>query len=1067
MTDVEIRLGADVSSATRNIGSFRSEYKKLVREVERPLNQITAFRDFEDAVSKSGAAAAEARSRVRELGNELARTENPTRAAQHSYRDAVNELNRLERAEAQQKIQLRNMREELQRAGYDTSKLAQEQAKLRQSLSQRLNAGRNDAALTGSMDTFGVSKLRDLQARLAELPKSYERLALSGRLSAKEQVVAQQQLQKQLALTRAELDSLSDAQAEGGGGSGAGGAAAGAASAGSNVSDMIGAGLKGFVAIGAVEAVSGFVSIADSAKKFEAQLKLATNGQEEFNTAQEALKHLASENQAPLGSLYQLYARISPAMQEAGKSQADTLGVTEAVTAAMRISGATAAESENAIIQFAQALGAGALRGDEFNSVAEQAPRLMRALADGLGVTRGALKGMAADGKLTADVVVDGLLKVLPELREEASQLPQTFEGSMTALKNESLSAVEAFDSLIGFTDGLTHRLKILSFSLGKVSDYLSAFNKEGLKGVTRQVNEDVVSQSISYWQGRAKAIREAMNEIDDNGRVSITSFASLGMWDKGQLDSALKEAEQHAEKMQKVQQKMADDQKVKLTEMQQQIKQYNSSVADLRRSDIGSLKSTADLMVAAAKRRNQQLAELERAALSDSQKAYKDRAEIEQKYKDTFTKLTDSGTGSDYGDAQQLKVSARNSLQSGDAESALRSAEKARQVLLSIQESGGNTYGLLGVAKELEQIELAANKLQQTKADQKLSDVRSQITDLKEATKDLKNLTITTAMDDASVADVRGKVKALAKELGAELILTVGVQPTPEMLAAGMNSSSSLSFPTDVAKGGKSDAEEWRVPYPYQGSKQPSLDAAIKAGLEPIIDSGAKQEVKDKAAELGEGAEIPVMLRPITDAASLQSLPSIEVKTELDTASVTETKNQVDQFAGELPKQIEIPIVPKYYASSGGAGYSQFPASSSDSPGYDGGGYTGPGGKYEPAGTVHRGEHVQPQEVVREPGALGFLERVRLYGFRNTMEALRGQLRQGWRGYATGGLVAPRLVPSIPALGPSLSSADEGEGLGTVILHLDGQSYRMQAQGDQFVALHRTALKKGNRRKN
>lgn len=115
----------------------------------------------------------------------------------------------------------------------------------------------------------------------------------------------------------------------------------------------------------------------------------------------------------------------------------------------------------------------------------------------------------------------------------------------------------------------------------------------------------------------------------------------------------------------------------------------------------------------------------------------------------------------------------------------------------------------------------------------------------------------------------------------------------------------------------------------------------------------------------------------------------------------------------------------------------------------------------------MHRGEHVQPQEVVREPGALGFLERVRLYGFRNTMEALRGQLRQGWRGYATGGLVAPRLVPSIPALGPSLSSADEGEGLGTVILHLDGQSYRMQAQGDQFVALHRTALKKGNRRKN
>ncbi|MFV3334246.1 tape measure protein [Pseudomonas sp. NY15437] len=75
------------------------------------------------------------------------------------------------------------------------------------------------------------------------------------------------------------------------------------------------------------------------------------------------------------------------------------------------ISGASAEEADASIIQFAQALGAGALRGDEFNSVAEQTPRLMRALADGLGVARGALKQMANDGQLTANVVINALLK--------------------------------------------------------------------------------------------------------------------------------------------------------------------------------------------------------------------------------------------------------------------------------------------------------------------------------------------------------------------------------------------------------------------------------------------------------------------------------------------------------------------------------------------------------------------------------------------------------------------------------------------------------------------------------
>ncbi|MCJ1887424.1 tape measure protein [Pseudomonas sp. LA21] len=1035
MTDIEVRIDAGL-----NVGSFRSEWQKLVREVEKPLRQVSSFRALEDDLDRGARAAESAKGRIRDLGNELARTANPSRELQNSYKSAVTELQRLERAQSLQKSRLSTMRTELQGAGIDTKNLASEQARLRGELSQRLSAGAADAALGQSMGSLGIDRLRQLQAQLRTLPQDYARVAQAGFRSAQEQAAAQVLLQRRLAETRREISDLTEAQ-------GGGGLRARAAGAGDALVAGVGVGALG--AVGATASIAAYVSATDEMKKLNAQLRLATDSQEEFNSAQSALKGLAQENQAPLASLYQLYARISPAMREAGKSQSDTLGITEAVTAAMRISGATAEESENSIMQFAQALGAGALRGDEFNSVAEQSPRLMRALADGIGVTRGALKGMADDGKLTTDVVVTGLLKALPELREEASQLPATFEGSMTLLKNEAIGAADAVERLTGFTEKLAGRVGFLSSVLGRASNYLDQFDKKGFKGLEAAVSKDTADHLAEYWINRIKAIRKAQEELAQNGRVSISSFASLGMWDKSQLDEALQVAEQHAESSRQLQERVRQDQEGALTGMARDIANYNASASALRRDDISNLKSTADSMVAAAKKRNQQLAEQERNALSASQQAYKDRLDIQQKYKETYAQLTTVGGDASYGAAQQLKVSANAALMKGDAETALRQAEKAREMLLAIQQQGGNTYGLAGFAKGLEQIELAANDLQRTKADDKLKEIRDKIQDLKSVTDEVKNLTITPKLDDKAADEARAKVKDLAKALGAELILTIPINPTPEMKAVGVEQTpGKVSFP---------------------GAKGETPTATIPATIEPTVDVDTGEKVKEQAAKLGNGADVPVKVKPYfeTGENSFSQFPAVEVATQLNQEKVAETKQQIDQFANSL-QPIEQPVIPKFYASADGSAFSQFPTAATPDAGqgFDVGGYTGPGGKYEPAGVVHRGEHVQPQEVVREPGALGFLERVRLYGFRNTMEALRGKLRQGWRGYDTGGLVSPRPIPSIPALAPALTAgAGGGDSLGTVVLQLDGKSYSMQASSDQFTALHRESLKKGHRR--
>ena len=90
------------------------------------------------------------------------------------------------------------------------------------------------------------------------------------------------------------------------------------------------------------------------------------------------------------------------------------------------LSGASATEAQSSLLQFGQALASGVLRGEEFNSVVENSPRLAQALADGLNVPIGRLRKLAEEGRLTADVVVNALMSQKDKLASEYAQLPAT-----------------------------------------------------------------------------------------------------------------------------------------------------------------------------------------------------------------------------------------------------------------------------------------------------------------------------------------------------------------------------------------------------------------------------------------------------------------------------------------------------------------------------------------------------------------------------------------------------------------------------------------------------------------
>jgi len=227
-------------------------------------------------------------------------------------------------------------------------------------------------------------------------------------------------------------------------------------------SDKVGAALG---AIGLTTGLAGIVSMSDEYAKFTAQLKLATVSQREYNAAYDDVKRIANAAQQALASTGTLYARIANGTRELGTTQKQVAEITETVNLALMVSGATATESASAQLQLSQAFASGTLRGEEFNAVNEAAPRLMKALADGMGLPIGALKGMAGEGLITSKIMAEVLPNALASLREEGKKIA-TIGGALTVLKNEFMEFTAVKAQANGTVNILTTSIKLLSDNL-------------------------------------------------------------------------------------------------------------------------------------------------------------------------------------------------------------------------------------------------------------------------------------------------------------------------------------------------------------------------------------------------------------------------------------------------------------------------------------------------------------------------------------------------------------------------------------------------------------------------
>ncbi|WP_394261476.1 tape measure protein, partial [Moraxella boevrei] len=192
---------------------------------------------------------------------------------------------------------------------------------------------------------------------------------------------------------------------------------------------------------------------ADTMQDLNSQIMLVTKNEQEQLVVKERLHQMANKNLTDLKSTIGLYTNSARALGNMGKSQEEVLKFTNAVSLAMGVGGKSATEQASALLQLGQAMQSGVLQGDEFRSLAENAPIMLDLIAEKLGKTRGQVRKMAGEGKITAQVVYDSLSGATDKLQAMFDKMPVTMSQAFGVVKNNYNVFV---DNFINKTTGLS-----------------------------------------------------------------------------------------------------------------------------------------------------------------------------------------------------------------------------------------------------------------------------------------------------------------------------------------------------------------------------------------------------------------------------------------------------------------------------------------------------------------------------------------------------------------------------------------------------------------------------------
>lgn len=357
--------------------------------------------------------------------------------------------------------------------------------------------------------TIGARSSREIKAEMDKLNAALSRLKKSSTTTSQDITRATEQVKKRMSELNAEMagtgkqmDSVSGKTS----------------TLKDNFHKLVGV----WVAFKGMMAAGGLIAAIEEMDRLDARLKISEGSAKAAANAMDEIKRVATDTRAPVKDVADAYIRFSTAIQRAGGSQKQSIQFTELLSKALKVSGASAQQVGNTMLQLGQAFQSGALQGDEFRSVAENGGMVLNYLADALGVTRGQLRKMSTDGELTSEKLLK-LVDAADRINRDFAKVPKTAGEAFTLVSNAFLDVASKSTALKLVIQGIG---EVLIFAAKNMGALVSTAIIAGL--ATLIISAGGIAAAFSAAAGAVLALRTALMTLVTANPILLGITAGL-----------------------------------------------------------------------------------------------------------------------------------------------------------------------------------------------------------------------------------------------------------------------------------------------------------------------------------------------------------------------------------------------------------------------------------------------------------------------------------------------------------------------------------------------------------
>lgn len=264
-------------------------------------------------------------------------------------------------------------------------------------------------------------------------------------------------------------------------------------------------------ALGVGLGIKELAEAADSYTNLSARINIATSEGGNFQHAMAGVHQVALVTNTSLDTTAGLFTKVNDVGKQMGLTQQQTLDLTKTINMAIQTGGGSAASADAAITQLTQALQSGVLRGDEFNSIMEQAPGISKALAQSLGITTSELRKMAENGELSAEKVISALQKQSAAIEADYAKFPTTIGNALQRIQTQWQILIGTMDQSTGASATVAQWLVTIADNMSIVETLLKDIGSGFI-----WVGDQLSFIDVSIFESLKSALSSAYDAIKD-----------------------------------------------------------------------------------------------------------------------------------------------------------------------------------------------------------------------------------------------------------------------------------------------------------------------------------------------------------------------------------------------------------------------------------------------------------------------------------------------------------------------------------------------------------------------